>query len=1843
MRTPTLLLILLAATLAAFPAAGPVSGQESPEPSVAELFAQQRYKEVLERLDELDAGREREWYRLAAERRIAVLQGDAETRRLTSLDLLRFAEQPQGLPQGRPQGMMDDWSALAVSELLDPFESEHHGSLQRLVPRAVEHWENAVDIPAAIDPYLQLFERLLSPGQQLAAPLDEMWANLVSAPAPRADLLRAGAAVLVQQPRSAAAGRGRVRWTPPYHLQSRVSDANAFRRQVAADLLGMQPEGWLIAICELTLGDVDESAGEFRSAAQHYEAAMVADSEANSAAVGEAKARLERLLAPIVQLRGPALFQPGSAHIFQFQWRNLDSWEIRVERIDPSSLAPPDDGTMPYQLHQMVVSAPGEVVQTLQRRDDMERRARESADGGEPHVWRNDEVEFEPLPTGLYRLRVIPKPADETRLANEQQHIVGVGQLGLVSQTVGTRGSERLELWLVNMATGEPIPNASVMAQVATGRHGQLQWTQRALSTDANGIATLPMDIEELRGAIFLGSVGDEPVMMIHSSLHSVPFEGGVQEVAIVLTDRPLYRPGESVSLQAFVRERRPAERAVALPDRTSELELRVLASDGNELHKELLSPDGNGAVETTFEIPEGAALGRYSVQLRWTDESHPFAHDGFQVDQVRLPEFRVRAAIDAGEHTILGDSLTVSIDAEYLFGGAVSGNGEVVVRRTPQYPWEPPIPGVLRPMQAGMHSKIAPWFQQPEEVMRSKFALDAEGRAQIRIATNRDQGNVPFYRYSIEARVIDESRREESGGASIRLGLTEFQAWLGAERWVVAPGDKARVRVQLRDANAQPVAADVQLVVTKLGGDQESTLRRQELSVPESGEAEFQFEPNEVGHYRVSLTARDSRGNEIEAQCAIWCADPNLEQVVHAMDGLTLIAEKDAVYEDDVARVLLVSEFPGASVYVARAHAGAVESEVLRLTGSTRLLEFPVTALHRPSFEIRASTARDYRLHGARLEIQAPPWQQQLDVQASFEQESYAPGEDATLELTVLDAAGNPSQSPVTVAVIDGAVLEVLPRPELDPVARLFSFAPLRVPPQLVSVEMLGGYRDEEGKTEYDVGRRDDLQRGAMGDVVEESTMFKSAARASNLPAAAAPAELPNVELRTDFRTTVLWRTAVFPGRDGRARVPVPLAQSLTEWNALALSIDSDSRAGVAEATTRTRKDLMIRLNHPRVFRERDRLLLAATVHNETDEDLVCTVDLLAEPLVVEKGEQDIIVPAGEQRRVQWWASVPDDAAALRFEREAETNRLVVWPARCRVRASVRSSVTGDAFERFVDLIPFGTPLNVTASTELRGNGSLELTLPPQRVLAAEQATLQLSPSVLSTCIEVLPYLAEYPYGCTEQTLSRFVPAAAVRHVISVLGASTERIDPELDAKIEVGLERLAEFQRPDGGWGWWKEAESDPYMTAHALVALARAAQSDIEVDESMLERGRNALRSLLPKLELRPDDLAYALYALAGVDRQLHGEVDEDDTMLRHAQKLLQERDELRDYSRALLAIYLHASGALEDAQLLIQFLPNTVQRDEKYGTAHWGQQSGYYWRGDGAVESTAFALQALLAVDPDSEFIPAAARWLVQNRRGHRWDSTRASAHAIYALCDFAQANGETASDYTLTAWIGDVEIASMKVDGSNLFDVDGRFEIDPGLFRGDTTTIDLRMDGEGVCYASAVFSTYSRDDDPEPTANWIDVRREIVRLRPTRSLGGTIRQVEQTMADGDSIASGDRIQVKLLLTAHSDLEYLAIEDPRPAGCEPVETLSGWFHNETFAGRREVREDRTAFFPTVLTEGEHELVYELRAESPGVYHAMPTQAYAMYLPDVSGTSKLFRLKIVTSPEDEVIRGR
>jgi uncharacterized protein YfaS (alpha-2-macroglobulin family) len=550
----------------------------------------------------------------------------------------------------------------------------------------------------------------------------------------------------------------------------------------------------------------------------------------------------------------------------------------------------------------------------------------------------------------------------------------------------------------------------------------------------------------------------------------------------------------------------------------------------------------------------------------------------------------------------------------------------------------------------------------------------------------------------------------------------------------------------------------------------------------------------------------------------------------------------------------------------------------------------------------------------------------------------------------------------------------------------------------------------------------------------------------------------------------------------------------------------------------------------------------------------------------------------------------------------------------------------------------------------------------------------------------------------------------------------------------VKAGLDRLYGFQHPDGGWGWWKEGDSDHWMTAYVVWGLTLARDAGIQIKNTApgesvdprtglpaaagrnaLERGASFLDKALVEEEEKPDMQAWMLHALA-VYKASNKQLSLSRFESKAFDHLWTNRDKLNAYTRALLALSAHHFGKADQAKTLIQNLENGVKRDERpdtsviisgnnqpstnnyqLSTAHWGED-GIYWRwSDGGVEATAFALRALLTIDPQNKLIEPVTNWLIKNRRGAQWNSTRDTAIVVLAMNDYLRVSGELKPEIEYELLVNGSSVAKKKITGADVFNAPSRFAIDAKLIKDANEIRIKRKSGDGPIYFAAEAKFFSLEEPIAPAANEIFVKREYYKLagRPTL-LKGYVYDKEP-LKDGDTVKSGERVETLITIEAKNDYEYLLFEDLKPAGLEAVEVRSGEslyarelksgavqhkfastngapessnakvghapkarvMDKSSFVARRpiirprpvpqsddtdytersrwvyqELRDRKVALFIDKLPEGIWEIRYDLRAEVPGKFHALPVIGQAMYVPEIRCNGEEIRINVVES---------
>ena len=1120
-----------------------------------------------------------------------------------------------------------------------------------------------------------------------------------------------------------------------------------------------------------------------------------------------------------------------------------------------------------------------------------------------------------------------------------------------------------------------------------------------------------------------------------------------------------------------------------------------------------------------------------------------------------------------------------------------------------------------------------------------------------------------------------------------------------------------------------------------KFRGYQHDDIATQTIKTDTEGNGQVTFVADREGYYRVSWQSgqgvdprRDRFLPPVKAETTVFVATNTTTDLGYRRDGVEIVVDKDTFRAGQTAPIMINTPDDDRYVLFSVEADDLYSYRLVHVTGNTKLIELPIEERYVPNVYLNAAMVKDGAISIDSKQVVIPPVRQFLSVDVKSDREQYQPREEGTLTITTRDADGHAVPAEIALGITDQSVKYIQADYAGDP--RQFYYGTKRG--QLVQTQSTfnqkvyawlvdngqGQLRDRKDNNEEDGRGYAKSINYSVGGAVIESVEVSAADSVSEMKVgntrAKAPmlagvgggdrelrglmvgrreqiAQEPAVQVRSDFRSTILWQPDVKTDGDGHATVKIKYPDSLTTWEAVARVVTAGNQFGIGNAATRTKQPLIVRLQAPRFFVVGDQVTVSAVINNNTDQSMPVTPSLSAEGLTV----AGLIVDG------KTFTASPH-SFEVRPNGEARVDWLVnvTHASEAKLKVEARGAGYADAMEKGFLIYEHGIEKFVSRSGKLRGDSvAIKLTIPKERRADSTNLTVQVAPSMATTMLDALPYLIDYPYGCTEQTMSRFLPAVITAKTLRDLGmkpedamnkifggietATAAQTHPkgahdlrQLEAMTRASLERLYDFQHSDGGWGWWKDGDSDHFMTAYVVWGMTLAREAGIEVRSGVVERGVEFLDKELVEEERNYDQQAWMLHALAEYHAaRKKAEVEKFQNVA--FQNLWNNRDKLNAYTRALLALAAHSFGYNDQAKILVENLQNGVKIDAQpdtsivqrgvqssdpsvIGNAHWGQD-GIYWRwSDGGVEATAFALRAFLAIDPKNKLVEPVTNWLLKNRRGAQWSNTRDTAIVVLTMNEYLRTSGEIQPSMSYDLTVNGNKIATKQITAEDALSAPSQFAISRELLRDGENEITIqRKSGNGPIYFSARAEFFSLEEPLTPAGNEIFVRRQYFKLvnHPTLLKGFVSERVP--LNDGETVQSGERVEVVLTIEAKNNYDYLLFEDLKPGGLEAVQLRSGdnvyvrelksgalieknvalmdFKSANDFTGRtrwvyQELRDRKVALFIDHLPEGVWQLSYEMRAEAPGAFHALPVLGHAMYVPEIRTNGAETRIKVV-----------
>jgi hypothetical protein len=1393
--------------------------------------------------------------------------------------------------------------------------------------------------------------------------------------------------------------------------------------------------------------------------------------------------------------------------------------------------------------------------------------------------------------------------------------------------------------WVTSLAGGRPVSGCTVSIWRVKGKTPLWSGT-----TDTSGLALAP-GVSELRGSgreaerllFFAEKDGDTSFVDSQTQSGIRAWDFGFDEtwdddagglLGMLFTDRGIYRPGETVQVKGILR--RSGEKKLVTP-RGAGVKLAVSDSRGERLAvaERKLSEFGSFSLEV--KLPVGAPLGSYGVT--GATEGGGTVYGQFRVEEYRPAEFKVAVTSEHRAH-VRGDTLTWSSSADYLFGSPM---------RQAEMRWS--LDGghtsYAPPGHEGyIFSDEASWWGEdsgpsnPGLVAQGKGKLDDRGRISGAIPLRPPKMTGP-QSYELEVTVTDVSRQNISTRTSVLLHPGELYVGAKPKETFLSAGKSLEAEVvavtpEGKTVRGVPLEGTLYLrsftSVRKegMGGAHYFVSRPVETEVggcklvSEVKPGRCEVKIDKAGYYVLRLRAKDKRGNPVGSSFGAYVSGS--DYVAWKRDNesrVELVTDRKEYKVGQVAKILVKSPFAGAQGLLTVERNGIYTRRAIKVDRTAAWLEVPITDALVPTAYVSVMLVRGripeprrkaktpgaaaeeerpeedpgrptFKVGYARLNISEAKHALKVDLHPA--RPEYRPGEEVVLDLSVKDAAGKGLPAELTVFAADEGVLRLIGYGTPDPMAVFYAARGLSVRTadnriQLISQRVFG----EKGKNPGGGGAGE----GSGGEGV-----------------------------RRHFVSTPYFNPAVITDDKGRAQVRFKLPDNLTTFRIMAVAASREAEFGSSDTLVKVNKPLLLLPTLPRLVRVGDHIEAGVVVHNRGSRDGQVKVEATVQGMELEGPRQKTIAVKGggsAEARFSMTAVTPGEAtfrfrAVLEDQQDVlELKRKVVVPLVIESVAAFGSTETGVSEA-------------IAPSEGVRGDvGGLDVAL-------SSSALVGLKPA--------MEYLVEYPYECLEQTTSRMVPLVLLHDLRTAFGIATQG-DPR--TAIALAIARVERMQRWDGGFSYWPSGyDSYPWVSAYATWGLLKAKAAGHAVSQRVLDRAKAYLREQLNRPapqgseRLQRNIQAYLVHVLAELGEKPAAYVS----------NLYEKRGELAEFSKALLlsAMIRQRSDARMIGTLTEELLshvhqtPSAARVEENLG-------DGYAPLFHSDNRSTALVLQALLQVRPGHPLVEKMVAHLLAARRQGHWRSTQETAHALLALHTYFTVREKGVPSFVAKLFLGEAQLLEREFRGRSLAAFDKTVPMKDLKGEG-RRALGFVKEGTGRLYYSARLR-YARQQLPKDA--WDEgfyVTRTYERVSEDPGSFAALRGEPDAAGPGvREVKAGDLVRVTLRIVAPQHMDFVAVDDPLPAGLEAVnfrlmtsaraqarqafahfqpahrrvERDSFWF---TPFYHQEIRDDRVQLFADDLPAGVHTYVYLARATTIGKFVAAPTHVEQMYSPEVFG---------------------
>jgi uncharacterized protein YfaS (alpha-2-macroglobulin family) len=1319
---------------------------------------------------------------------------------------------------------------------------------------------------------------------------------------------------------------------------------------------------------------------------------------------------------------------------------------------------------------------------------------------------------------------------------------ISLSDLGLIAK----EGQDKIYVFTNSIKTTDPV-NAVNVAVYST--NNQLIGTG---STDKDGVATIAYSKKDFNGfkpAMVIAKTADDfnYLPFNNTRVNTSRFDVGGKRNnpsgfdAFVYAERDVYRPGEKINFSVILRDaqwKNPGD----VP-----LKMKFLMPNGKELKSFRKNLNEEGSVEGSIDIANAAITGSYTLEV-YTSTDVLLASRNFSVEEFVPDRIRVSTKLDK-EFLRSGDAAKLSINAMNFFGPpAANRKYETEIQVKQKYFMAKNFDGYDFSL-ANQHS----FFDK--EVKEG--TTDAGGNAVIDYTVPATYANMGALQTSFYTTVFDETGRPVSRAATVDIFTQDVFFGIKQDWFYYYPLNQA-VKLNLisvnKDGNVTNSTARIKVikheyrtVLTKSGNyfryesqKEDKLMIEQQVSI--GNNTVYSYIPRSPGDYEVKVYRPGANSYVSRSFYSYGSYGGNNNSFeVNNEGNIEIAIDKKSYTTGETVKALFKTPFNG-RMLVTMETDHLVSHQYVEVSNRSASVDLKLNADHVPNVYITATLIKPHEVtdipltvaHGFRnVTVEDKSRKIAVEIVAPKNVRS-----KTHQKVTVKAAPG----SFVTLSAVDNGVLQISDFKTPDPYDYFYQKKALQVSAFDLYPLLFAEVRAKMSSTGGDA----------------EMSMDK---RVNPMPA-------------KRIKVVSYWGGIKKANGSGIAEFEFDVPQFSGELRLMAVSYKGPG-FGAADNTMTVADPVVLSTALPRFLSPNDTVNVPVTLTNTTANSANLTATIAVEgPLKVVGGNtQPITLAAKSEGRAVF--------------------RIVADPTINVGKVTVTVNGMGEKFTDVTDISvrPPSTLQKTTGAGSIAAGSTQKITIGVSDFIPGSiNYNLVVSRSPALELGEQLKWLVQYPYGCTEQTVSAAFPQLYYSDLSDLMQLNKQQNKLNANSNILEAIRKIKMRQLYNGAVTLWDgEGKEDWWTTIYAAHFLLEAKKAGFDVDNSLLETMLNYINNKLKTKEtityyynrdqhkkIAPKEVAYGLYVLS-----LAGRTNVPAMNYYKANPAILALD-----SRYLLAAAYATAG---DKRSFNAMLPASFSGEESVA-----QTGGSYYSD---VRDEAIALNALIEVDPGNAQIGTMVKHVADKLKSRRWLSTQERAFAFLALGKHARA----ANNSTATAEIKVNDKTIARVDG-------GQWTGDMKALGGNNAEIVTRGNGrlyyfwqaEGISASGA----YKEED------SYLKVRKRFYDRNGKPVMTNTFKQNDLVI-----------IGITLERSFNTPVENVVITDLLPAGFEienpRTKEIPGmdWIKDAMTPTALDVRDDRIHFFVDA-ENNKQTYYYAVRVVSPGHYKMGPVSADAMY---------------------------